>query len=200
MASSGYAAWSVIAGEQPTTAKWNILGTNDASFNTGNGFNDNILVTRHFATSGLQLPDKIYNPYKFSVYQTTNPACSTAMKVPHNTALFDTNSNFSTTNNRYTIPVSGFYLVIAQVCNGSAGMGSTEWALSYIYKNGVELKRSQQMNGQGDATRIVRTNIVTLEQFTAGDYIEHWAQVSGSRDISGAASQTFFEGFLVSAT
>jgi hypothetical protein len=27
-----YAAWSLVAGEQPTTAKWNILGTNDAHF------------------------------------------------------------------------------------------------------------------------------------------------------------------------
>lgn len=33
-----YAAWSVVAGEQPTAAKWNILGTNDASFNDGSGF------------------------------------------------------------------------------------------------------------------------------------------------------------------
>ena len=32
-----YASWSVVAGEQPTAAKWNILGTNDASFNDGSG-------------------------------------------------------------------------------------------------------------------------------------------------------------------
>lgn len=32
-----YGAWSVIAGEQPTTSKWNILGTNDSSFNDGTG-------------------------------------------------------------------------------------------------------------------------------------------------------------------
>lgn len=29
-----YTAWSLVAGEQPTTAKWNILGTNDAYFST----------------------------------------------------------------------------------------------------------------------------------------------------------------------
>jgi hypothetical protein len=29
-----YAAWSVAFGEQPSAAKWNILGTNDAHFNT----------------------------------------------------------------------------------------------------------------------------------------------------------------------
>lgn len=34
MSVPGYAAWSVTAGEQPTTAYWNILGSNDAAFNT----------------------------------------------------------------------------------------------------------------------------------------------------------------------
>lgn len=33
----GYAAVSFVAGEQPTTSKWNTLGTNDASFNDGTG-------------------------------------------------------------------------------------------------------------------------------------------------------------------
>lgn len=33
-----YAAWTVVAGEQPTASKWNILGTNDQSFNDGSGF------------------------------------------------------------------------------------------------------------------------------------------------------------------
>lgn len=29
-----YASWSVVFGEQPSATKWNILGTNDADFNT----------------------------------------------------------------------------------------------------------------------------------------------------------------------
>lgn len=32
-----YQSWSVVFGEQPSAAKWNILGTNDAAFNSGNG-------------------------------------------------------------------------------------------------------------------------------------------------------------------
>jgi len=32
-----YAAFSVVFGEQPSAAKWNILGSNDASFNDGTG-------------------------------------------------------------------------------------------------------------------------------------------------------------------
>lgn len=38
-----YAAWSVVFGEQPTASKWNILGTNDAAFNDGTGFQTNII-------------------------------------------------------------------------------------------------------------------------------------------------------------
>lgn len=32
-----YQSWSVVFGEQPSAAKWNILGTNDAAFNDGSG-------------------------------------------------------------------------------------------------------------------------------------------------------------------
>lgn len=32
-----YVSWSVVFGEQPSAAKWNILGANDASFNDGTG-------------------------------------------------------------------------------------------------------------------------------------------------------------------
>lgn len=32
-----YSSWSVIYGEQPSATKWNILGSNDASFNDGTG-------------------------------------------------------------------------------------------------------------------------------------------------------------------
>ena len=33
----GYSAWSVVFGEQPSAAKWNILGSNDAAFNNAGG-------------------------------------------------------------------------------------------------------------------------------------------------------------------
>lgn len=42
-----YVPWSVTAGEVPTAAKWNILGTNDASFNDGTGFADGIVKPQH---------------------------------------------------------------------------------------------------------------------------------------------------------
>ena len=39
-----YASWSVVFGEQPSAAKWNILGTNDASFNDGTGIDDGAIT------------------------------------------------------------------------------------------------------------------------------------------------------------
>lgn len=46
-----YASWSVAFGEQPSAAKWNILGTNDASFNNGTGLPTAGAVASYVATS-----------------------------------------------------------------------------------------------------------------------------------------------------
>lgn len=40
-----YQSWSVVFGEQPSASKWNILGTNDASFNDGTGIGNNAITT-----------------------------------------------------------------------------------------------------------------------------------------------------------
>lgn len=42
-----YTAWSVVAFEQPTAAKWNQLGENDAGFKDGTNFDDDIIGKRH---------------------------------------------------------------------------------------------------------------------------------------------------------
>lgn len=41
---TAYASWSVVFGEQPSAAKWNILGTNDASFNDGTGIGSGVIT------------------------------------------------------------------------------------------------------------------------------------------------------------
>lgn len=48
-----YVAWSVVFGEQPTAAKWNILGTNDASFHDGTGIDDDAILTRHVLDANI---------------------------------------------------------------------------------------------------------------------------------------------------
>lgn len=48
-----YTLWSVMAGETPTEAKWNILGENDAEFNA--------MIQRNVAGTGVKLIDSSGN-------------------------------------------------------------------------------------------------------------------------------------------
>lgn len=46
-----YASWSVSFGEQPSASKWNILGTNDASFNDGTGIASGVITANKLASA-----------------------------------------------------------------------------------------------------------------------------------------------------
>lgn len=48
-----YTAWSVVFGEQPTAAKWNQLGENDAGFKDGTNIDNLAILTRHIADSNV---------------------------------------------------------------------------------------------------------------------------------------------------
>lgn len=48
-----YTAWSVVYGEQPTAAKWNQLGANDAGFKDGTHIDDDAIIARHIANNAV---------------------------------------------------------------------------------------------------------------------------------------------------
>lgn len=48
-----YTAWSVVFGEQPTAAKWNQLGSNDAGFKDGTNIDDDAIIQRHLAAQAV---------------------------------------------------------------------------------------------------------------------------------------------------
>lgn len=48
-----YSADSFVADEVPTTAKWNKLWTNDASFNDGTGIGDDTIDSRHYVGASV---------------------------------------------------------------------------------------------------------------------------------------------------
>lgn len=70
MATSGYQAWSVSAGEVPTTAYWNILGSNDASLSNGNGIQDGAIGTRQLASNSVTYISQIWSDLISSSSQT----------------------------------------------------------------------------------------------------------------------------------
>jgi hypothetical protein len=49
-----YQSWSVVFGEQPSAAKWNILGSNDASFNDGTGIASDVVTDAHLVYGKLR--------------------------------------------------------------------------------------------------------------------------------------------------
>lgn len=61
-----YNAWSVVFGEVPTDTKWNILGSNDDSFNDGTGIADDAIIQRHLADEsvGIEQLTSTLLPYK----------------------------------------------------------------------------------------------------------------------------------------
>ncbi len=179
-----YASWSVVFGEQPSASKWNILGTNDASFNDGTG-----IANMSMSTTSVS------NPYKFSVYRNAawNTPNGAEGKVAFDAETFDTNSNFdSTTNNRYTAPVAGFYFFNAQIGFSS----SVNNAYALLYKNGSEIKSG----GQIVATNVLGSTVSALLQLSASDYIEVYLFTSATQTGTTGANNTWFDGFLVSRT
>lgn len=175
---------------QPSAAKWNILGTNDASFNDGTGI--------FGLYKNLLAVDS--NPYKFSVYR--NAALSigagATAKVTFDTENFDTNNNFdAVTNNRYTAPVNGFYDFSASV---HIAVNANLYGI-LLYKNGSAVKR-----GNFASTGAVATDngflLHTLYQLTAGDYVEifFFNNSGGSAAIATGDQKTYFTGYLVCRT
>lgn len=52
-----YNAWSVVAFEQPSAAKWNILGANDAGFADGTNIADDAIIRRHILADAIGLAE-----------------------------------------------------------------------------------------------------------------------------------------------
>lgn len=55
-----YTAWSVVFGEQPTAAKWNQLGTNDAGFKDGTNIDAGAIITSKLANDAVTAEKMIY--------------------------------------------------------------------------------------------------------------------------------------------
>lgn len=135
------------------------------------------------------------NPYKFSVYRNAawNTPNAAEAKVAFDTETFDTNSNFdSTTNNRYTAPVAGFYYFNAQIGFST----SVNNAYTLLYKNGAQVKKGSQTV----ATNLGGAQVSAFLQLAANDYVEVYVFTSATQTGSTGANNTYFDGFLVSRT
>lgn len=176
-----YVAWSVVYGEQPSAAKWNILGTNDASFNDGSGIGN-----------GAVTPSKLNNDYLFEAYASGSTTVATSeTKILFATELFDLNNNFASST--YTAPATGYYYIFGQV-TVSAG-AANETIRANIYVNGSTYIIGARV--PSDGTNQHGSIVNGLVPLTAGNTVDIYAisSAGGRGTITGSATK--FGGFYV---
>jgi hypothetical protein len=136
----------------------------------------------------------------FSAYAsaTFTVATSTYTKIPFNTELFDTNSNFdSTTNYRFTPTVAGYYQVQG-ACFISPPNQTSGFILS-LYKNGSEFQQLHR-NQFGTSFNQMAQGSLLLYLNGTSDYIElyMWQNGGGTQTFGqGTQQTTWFNGCLV---
>lgn len=125
---------------------------------------------------------------------------STDTKVALDTELFDTNSNFDTTNYRFTPTVAGYYQISAAI-RGTGSTTNTGLGL-IIYKNGTALT-STTSTSTALAQFTSHSVLVYLNGTT--DYIELYGNIAGTGTASfnttnaNGAFQTWMSGAMVRA-
>jgi len=130
----------------------------------------------------------------FSAYMSAGQAFAsgTMTKIAFDTKEFDTNTNYNTSNYRFTPTVAGYYQI---TCGFRCDAGTLAEVLLNLYKNGSEFKHFYDVSvtqyGLG-GTALVYANGST-------DYFEmYFAQYSGTSKTSSTGSiNTFFQGVMV---
>lgn len=184
-----YASWSVVFGEQPSAAKWNILGTNDASFADGTGIANLDIGSGH---TSLKVD------HKFSIYRNSALVASVSAwtLLTYDTTTFDTGSNVSLGTGRFTAPVAGFYFFNTYV--NIASNSTTVLGVSF-YKNGAQIAQPYNLNfTSANATTSMPGG--TLLQLAANDYVQVYYYSNGAGALTTGAIFNSFQGFLVSQT
>jgi len=112
-----------------------------------------------------------------------------ATKLVFNSEVFDTNSNYSTVNYRFTPTVAGYYQVNALV-NGATATTNTQ---IYLYKNGSRITYMQTNSSNSSAT------LSALMQMNGStDYLEVYVVLTGTTPIvQDGQDFTYFSSCLV---
>lgn len=131
------------------------------------------------------------NPANFSVYAggTVTVDSTNTVVIPFSTKEWDTGSNFSTSTNRFTAPISGYYDFVARVVFNSSSY-NVQISLGV---NGTVMKKGEY----GPASGVLVTGRLKLN---AGDYVTIIGFSSTSQGITAGQQNTFFQGSLYCAS
>jgi hypothetical protein len=136
----------------------------------------------------------------FSAYLTLSQsvANNTVTKITINTEEFDTNSNYDTSNYRFTPTVAGYYQVNGLVTFTTLSSGY--YGIVRLFKNGSEVKYG--VNTPSATNAYTRSNISVLVYLNGStDYIELYCyQNSGSSNpLATGSVDSYFQASMVRA-
>lgn len=115
----------------------------------------------------------------------------TNTKIAFDTVSYDSNSNWSTSNKRYTPTVAGKYLITGHLgCGGVNG-----YCIAFIYKNGGEVVESR-FNSGGNTADSSTTIDAVVDMNGTTDYVELWGYSSGTT-FAGGNVYTYMSGGLL---
>jgi len=167
----------------------------NASTTSGLVMSSDLSGNLQFQNNGVNLPMGGVAP-AFSAYAGSNQVITSATytKLQIQTEEFDTNSNYDTTNYRFTPTVAGYYQVSGGMGWFSAGTMSIEFVV--VYKNGVAFKNLNYFNLNTNGV-INGSTLIYLNGTT--DYVELYGYVSSTSTITvqGVQPQTYFQACLV---
>lgn len=164
-----YTAWSVVYGEQPTAAKWNQLGTNDAGFKDGTNFDSGIIKTAHLGSAAnLQIP---YTNVANDSYSTSETAVGKWIddKTIYRVAKVGTSSlpsialpsgNIDKLVKLEVYVFSGAWRQVPWLFNNGSGYGDAAWA------GGLGVSSSGGITMQAGANLATFTKCVIIAEYT----------------------------------
>tara|TARA_B100001093_G_scaffold218979_1_gene209941 strand:- start:237 stop:1973 length:1737 start_codon:yes stop_codon:yes gene_type:complete len=142
----------------------------------------------HMYQSGyVTTPNQAYARFTKGSNQTIN----NWTKINDFSAAGTSSSSFSTTNQRFTIPISGRYLVDSRISYATA----ISYNYTAIYINGSPYAYNQGSNTSfGNDTTIGGSQIMDLN---SNDYIELWAYSPGNATVQGGSTRTYWAVMLL---
>lgn len=145
----------------------------------------NLTITVPAVTGTMAIQGPAFSAYSNATQSITT---STLTKVAINTEEFDTNSNFDTTNYRFTPTVAGYYQVNGTVrCAGT----SPSQIIAILYKNGSSYSRGVDLVGTSltiSTFQATYNEVVYLNGTT--DYIELYGYITATTPSFNFANST----------
>jgi hypothetical protein len=129
-----------------------------------------------------------------------NIADDTNVKVTLNAETYDIGGDFDTSNNRFTAPVTGYYLVTAGVAFSSVIADKNYYGMIYVNGAAYVYMGVQQPGGAGTST--LQLNGSAVCAVTAGQYVEEYVYLSvgaSTVDLIASPAYTYMCVHLLSA-